>query len=143
MHILFRASGFPILVRHGDATCAQRMKCRANGIKQGLSFLRFCKILRTLMGYPTAMSLPQVANRVWHTRGPLTCFSTIAYQPVHRRCRPNPAVFACCFGYPVRLLMISLWPWLVLAAMTSKMLSPRTVQVRHLWRSLRGNGRGR
>lgn len=128
MHILSRASGFPVFVKHGDATCAQRMKCCANGPKHGLSILRCCKSLRPLRRCPTAMSLlPRVANSVWLTRGSLASFSTVAHRHVHRRCCPNPAACAYCCGYTIPLLMTSLWPWLVLVTVTSKMLSPRTV----------------
>ena len=37
-----------VIVKHGDATCARRIECRANGVKYGLSGLRFRGNLRTL-----------------------------------------------------------------------------------------------
>ena len=42
--LFFRASGISSILKRGDATCAQRMKCRANGVYYGLSIVRFCNI---------------------------------------------------------------------------------------------------
>lgn len=69
-NLLFRASGISSVIKHGDATCAQRMKCRANGVYYGLSIVRFCDILRTLRRCIATLSLLGVANLVWDTGDP-------------------------------------------------------------------------
>ena len=47
------------------------------------------------------MSVPQVANRVLHTRDPSACFGTVAHRHVPFGHCPNPAACAFCLAHPI------------------------------------------
>ena len=123
-------SGSSVFFKHGHATCAQRIECRANGVEYDLSIVRFCRILRTLTRDRATLSVFQVAKRGWDSRDPAASFGTIARPP--STCDPNPAPYAFCLAIPTRLIMTSPKPWLVLVMLTSKMLFPQIVEVRRL-----------